>query len=45
MAQYMDDISLNLLREESNIYHAIYTLEAFYLGSSLVLNLNKSNRY
>lgn len=43
MAWYANDISLTLFGKEYNICHVIHKLEAFYLGSSLVLNWNKSS--
>jgi hypothetical protein len=45
LAQYADDTSLTLLGEERPTRAAVRTLEAFCLGSGLILNWNKSGGY
>jgi hypothetical protein len=45
LAQYADDTSLTLLREEQPTWEAVYTLQTFCSGSGLILNWNKLGGY
>lgn len=45
LAQYVDNTSLTLLRDEDLVRQAITTLESFCLASGLLLNWNKSVAY
>lgn len=45
MAQFADDTSMTLRREELLVRGAIYTLDIFCLGSGLVMNWDKSCGY